>query len=277
MFGIPASELALLAAGFLLAGGVMGFFAGLFGVGGGAIIVPVLYEAFRLMGVPEEVRMPLCVGTSLAIIIPTSIRSYRAHKAKGSVDLAVLRQWAVPVVLGVVAGGLLARYAPPAVFKLAFIAIAGASATKLLFGRESWRIAADLPAGLAMRGYGLLIGLGSALMGIGGGQIANLLMTLHGRPIHQAVSTSAGLGVIISIPGAIGYVYAGWPQMAVLPPLSLGYVSLIGFALVVPTSMGLAPVGARLAHRLNKRQLEVAFGLFLAAVSLRFLWDMLAR
>jgi uncharacterized protein len=277
MFGIPPHELALLAAALLAAGAVTGILAGVFGVGGGAVLVPVLYELFRLIGVPEEVRMPLCVGTSLAIIIPTSIRSYRAHLAKGAVDVSIIRQWAVPVVLGVVLGSGLARYAPPAVFKVVFVVVAGASAARLLFGRDSWRIADEFPQGIIMKAYGGLIGVLSALMGIGGGQISNLLMTFHGRPIHQAIATSSGLGMLISVPGAIGYIIAGWGKAAGYPaisalqmPLAFGYVSLLGFALVVPTSMWLAPYGARLAHRLPKRRLEVAFGIFLTLVCLRF-------
>jgi uncharacterized membrane protein YfcA len=275
MFGISPVELALLAVALLAGGAVTGLLAGLFGVGGGAVIVPILYEVFRLMGVPEEVRMPLCVGTSLAIIIPTSIRSYRAHFGKGMVDTSILKRWAVPVVLGVVLGSIAARWAPEGLFKLVFVVVAGASAMKLLFASERWRIAEDFPHGPLMRAYGLLIGVLSALMGIGGGQLSNLFMTFYGRPIHQAVATSSGLGMLISIPGALGYIYAGWPKMALLPPLSIGYVSLIGLALVIPTSMWLAPIGARLAHRLPKRKLEVAFGIFLLVVSARFVVSLL--
>jgi uncharacterized membrane protein YfcA len=277
-------ELALLAAGLLAAGAVTGLLAGVFGVGGGAVIVPVLYELFRLLGIPEEVRMPLAVGTSLAIIIPTSIRSFLAHKRKGAVDLSILRAWAVPVVAGVLAGSLVARYAPPALFKGVFVVVAGFSAVRLLFGRDSWKLGSDLPGGLVTKAYGFVIGLLSSLMGIGGGQLSNLFMTFFGRPIHQAIATSSGLGVLISIPGALGYVYAGWPKMAdwlnvspeaVLPPLSLGYISLLGVALVVPTSITFAPIGANLAHRLSKRRLETAFGIFLLLVSARFLFQLL--
>jgi uncharacterized membrane protein YfcA len=257
--------------------------AGVFGVGGGAVLVPVLYELFRIIGVPEEVRMPLCVGTSLAIIIPTSIRSYKAHLAKGAVDTSIVKQWAIPVVIGVVMGAAVARYAPPALFKIVFVVVAGASAAKLLFGRDSWKIADDFPQGALMRAYGWMIGVLSSLMGIGGGQLSNLLMTFHGRPIHQAIATSSGLGMLISIPGALGYVLAGWGKAAAYPsvaalqtPLAFGYVSLLGLALVVPTSMWLSPYGARLAHALPKRKLEIAFGIFLTLVCLRFLISLVA-
>ncbi|MDJ1159791.1 sulfite exporter TauE/SafE family protein [Chelatococcus sp. SYSU_G07232] len=275
--GIPVSELAWLAAALLAAGALTGILAGVFGVGGGAVVVPVLYELFRMVGVPEEVRMPLCVGTSLAIIIPTSIRSFNAHRAHGAVDLSIIRIWAAPVVLGVVAGSFIARYAPADLFKGVFVAVAGVSAVRLLFGRDSWKLGDDMPSTLVMRLYGTLIGILSSLMGIGGGQLSNLFMTFYGRPIHQAVATSSGLGLLISVPGALGYIYAGWPRAAefpdvaaLQPPLALGYVSLIGFILFVPTSIWTAPIGARIAHALPKRKLEVAFGVFLLTVCLRF-------
>jgi uncharacterized membrane protein YfcA len=269
LFGIPFGDLAVLAAGLLAAGALSGVLAGLFGVGGGAIIVPILFETFRLLGVDEDVRMPLAVGTSLAIIIPTSIRSFRGHFKKGAVDMALLRAWVVPVVAGVLIGSAVARYADPWVFKLVFILVAGLNAVRLIFGTATWRIAADLPKGWLLRAYGSGIGLASALMGIGGGQISNMLMMLHGRGIHQAVATSAGLGLIISIPGAIGYVLAGLGKEG-LPPDAIGFVSVLGFLLVVPTTLITAQIGVNLAHAWPKRKLEVAFGVFLAIVCLRF-------
>lgn len=273
--GIPLGDLAFLAVSLVLAGAVTGLLAGVFGVGGGAVIVPVLYEIFRVIGVAEEVRMPLSVGTSLAIIIPTSIRSFNAHRAKGLVDLSILKVWAVPVVVGVLAGSWIARFAPADLFKIVFIMVATISALRLLFAADRWKFGEDMPGKPLMVAYGGIIGVLSALMGIGGGQLSSLFMTFYGRPIHQAVATSSGLGVLISIPGAIGFIYAGWPKMDILPPLSLGYVSLIGLILFIPTSIWTAPIGARLAHRLSKRRLEIAFGLFLLVVASRFVWSLL--
>lgn len=278
MSGISLFEVLWLGAALLGAGAITGLFAGLFGVGGGTVIVPVLYELFRSVGVPEEVRMPLCVGTSLAIIIPTSIRSFNAHRAKGAVDMTILKQWAVPVVIGVVMGSFIARYAPADLFKAVFVIVAGISAIRLLFGKDSWRFGLDMPNNFIMTIYGWIIGVLSSLMGIGGGQLSNLFMTFYGRPIHQAVATSSGLGILISIPGALGYIYAGWPRAAEYPdvaalqlPLALGYVSLVGLILFIPTSVLTAPLGARLAHSMSKRKLEVAFGVFLLLICLRFL------
>jgi len=271
--GIPAGDLAILAVGLATAGALTGVLAGVFGVGGGAVIVPVLYELFRIIGVPEDVRMPLCVGTSLAIIIPTSLASFRAHRKRGTVDMDILRAWAVPVVIGTILGALLARWAPPAIFKLVFVLVAGVNAARLICNLN-WRLGDDLPKGPLMRAYGFITGVLSALMGIGGGQISTMIMTFHNRPIHQAVSTSAGMGILISIPGALGYMAAGFDKTG-LPPLSLGFVSLLGFALFAPISIWTAPLGVRLAHAMSKRTLEIAFGCFLLLVSLRFLASLL--
>ena len=264
-------ELIWLAAAVMAAGVVTGLLAGLFGIGGGAIIVPVLFEVFRLLGVPEDVRMQLCVGTSLAIIVPTSVRSYRAHRAKGLVVSAVLRSWALPAVLGVAVGSVTAAIAPASVFELAFVVIAGIIAAKLLVGRESWVLGRSLPRRAAMTAYGFIVGLASSMMGISGGSLATMVMTLYGIPIHNAVATSAGLGVPITIAGALGYLLAGLPHEGALPPLSLGFISVIGVILIAPISSYIAPFGARLAHTLPTRKLEIGFGIFLVLASLRFL------
>ncbi len=266
-----SSELLILAGVLLLAGGLTGVLAGLFGVGGGALMVPVLFETFGFLGVAEAARMPLAVGTSLAVIIPTSLRSFRGHLARGAVDTDLLRRWAVPIIAGVLVGALIARYASPVIMQLVFVVVAGVNAVKLISGTRRWDFASDLPTGWLLRFYGWLIGLLSALMGIGGGQIANIIMTLHGRSIHQAVATSAGIGVLISIPGALGYVFAGWGRTD-LPADAIGFVSLLGLVLFVPTTVLTANLGVRLAHSLSRRALEMAFGIFLALVSLRFVF-----
>ncbi len=228
IFGVPFGEIALLVAGILGGGVVTGLMAGLFGIGGGAVIVPVLYEVFRVLGVDDQVRMQLCVGTSLAIIVPTNIRSYLTHRAKGAVDERVVKLWVGPAIGGIVIGSVLAAFAPPAVFRLAFVVLAGVIAFKLLFGRDSWRIADDFPGQPAMSGFGLLVGLSSSLMGVSGGSVANMIQTLYGRSIHQAVGTSAALGVPISVVGTVGDALAGLPHQGLLPPLSIGFISLLG-------------------------------------------------
>ena len=277
MAGLDASQLLELAALLVAVGALAGFLGGIFGIGGGAILVPVFYECFRLAGVPLEVRMPLCIGTSLAIIIPTSIRSYRAHRARGAVDMEILKSWWLPILTGVIAGSVTARYAPERLFKIVFVMVAYSATARLLLARETWKFGDDLPKGPLMKAYGFLVGLLSTLMGIGGGLFSNLLMTFYGRPIHQAVATSSALAVLISIPGALGYVYAGWPAAAHYPgvtalqfPFALGYVSLIGAVLAMPTSLLTAGLGVRVAHAMSRRMLEIAFGCYLFIVGSRF-------
>jgi uncharacterized membrane protein YfcA len=270
LLGVPLGELAWLVAAVVVAGVATGILAGLFGIGGGAIIVPVLYEVFRILGVPEEVRMQLCVGTSMAIILPTTIRSYLTHRVKGAVLVDVVRIWAVPAVAGVAAGSVIAYFAPSTVFKVVFLVVVTLIAIKLLFGRDSWRIADDFPGRAAMTAYGFLIGIVSSLMGVSGGSMSNIIQTLYGKSLHNAVATSAGLGVPITIAGTIGLMIAGWPKTALMPPLSIGYVSLLGVAIMAPVSSFTASYGAVLAHRLSKRQLEIGFGVFLLLVSARF-------
>jgi uncharacterized membrane protein YfcA len=269
--GVPISELIWLAAAILAAGVVTGILAGLFGIGGGAVIVPVLYEVFRVLGVPEDIRMQLCIGTSLAIIVPTTIRSYLAHRERDEGIREVVGRWALPAVAGVAVGSMLAALAPGSVFKVAFVLVASFIAAKLLFGGDTWRLGDDLPGPAVMTSYGFLVGLCSSLMGVSGGSLSTLVLTLYGKSIHNAVAISAGLGVPISIAGTVGYALAGVKHQAMLPPLSIGFVSLIGVGLMAPVSSLTAVYGARLAHALSRRRLEVAFSVFLLAASARFI------
>src|SRR5437868_10141451 len=281
--GLNPTELVELALLLVFVGAASGFMAGIFGIGGGAVLVPVFYECFRLVGVPLEVRMPLCIGTSLAIIIPTSISSFRAHYRRGAVDMEILKLWWLPVIIGVVAGSVTARYSPERLFKIVFVCVAWSAAVRLFLARDNWKFGDVMPTGPLTRVYGFFIGILSTLMGVGGGLFANLLMTFYGRPIHQAVATSSALAVLISIPGAIGYVYAGWPAAARFPdiaalqvPFALGYVSLIGALVVMPTTLLTAPLGVRAAHALSKRNLELAFGCYLFIVGGRFVISLLS-
>jgi uncharacterized membrane protein YfcA len=271
---VPLQETLWLALGVIVAGGVSGILAGLFGIGGGAVIVPALYEVFRILDVPEGVRMQLCIGTSLAIMVPTSIRSYLAHRSKGAVISDVVLMWSLSAVVGAVVGSLVAVGAPAALFKVAFIIFATLIGMKMLFG-SGWRARTSLPGRVAQFGYGFLTGLVSSLVGVSGGSVSNAVLTLYGQPIQQAVATSAGIGVPITIVGTIGYVLAGWSHLSVLPPLSLGFVSLIGWVLMAPVSSYAASYGARMAHRLSKRQLENSFGIFLLLLSARFIASLL--
>jgi uncharacterized protein len=270
MGALALSQTAWLAAVLAAAGACTGVLAGLFGVGGGTIVVPVLYEVFGLYGMPDEIRMPLCIGTSLAVIVPTSISSFLGHYKKGAVNVGVLRLWIAPIVVGVCIGIFAASFAEPALFKITFIVVSLFLAVRLLAGKDNWKLGERLPNAAGMSGYGLIIGSSASLMGIGGGLVANVVLSLYRFPIHAAVATASGVGLIVSIPGALGYVVAGWGQPG-LPPLSLGYVSVIGFALLTPLSLVTVRYGVSLAHQLNKSQMEMALSAYLIFISVRFI------
>jgi uncharacterized membrane protein YfcA len=271
---VPLSEIIALVLALVAAGVVAGFLAATFGVGGGGVIVPVLYQALATLGFSSAVTMHVAVGSSLAFIIPTSIRSFQAHKARGAVDMDVLKSWAIPVPLGVVAASLVAALVSGAGLRAIFATIAFIVALRLIFNREGWRIGHDVPRGWIRAAAGAVIGFLSTLMGVGGGVLANTFMTLYGRPIHQAIATAAGVGVLIAIPGTVGYIAAGWNAEG-LPPFSLGYVNLLAVAIIMPLSFMIAPLGVRIAHALSKRQLEISFGTFLLLMSARFWWSLL--
>ncbi len=263
----------LFALALLTAGVIAGVLAGLLGVGGGIVIVPVLFHLLTALGIDESVRMHIAVGTSLATIIPTSIRSTLSHREKGAVDETILRSWALPLVVGVILGTIAADNASGWTLTLVFAVIALIAAANLAFGREEWRLGESLPGGGIKYGMVGTMGFFCSMMGIGGGTFGVTMMTLFGVPIHRAVGTAAGLGLIIAVPGTIGFILAGW-GVPLRPPASIGYVNLLGFALIVPATVLAAPLGVRLAHWMDRTTLRRAFALFLAITSVRMFWDL---
>lgn len=265
------TELAALAVGISLSGLVAGTVAGMLGVGGGIVLVPVLFQTLSFLGVDEAVRMPLAVGTSLATIIPTSVRSTLSHNKRGAVDWSVLRTWAVPTVLGVMAGTWLASMIGGKGMTGVFAFGAATLGLFMLFGRDEWRLGDRVPTNGLSWPIGIANGALSVLMGIGGGTFGVTVMTLFGSPIHRAVATAAGFGIIIAVPGTIGMMVNGW-YVSTLPPLSLGYVSLLGLALIVPATILAAPFGVSLAHRMSRETLRRVFGIFLCLTAARMAW-----
>ena len=265
----PLAELLPFIGALLVAGGVAGVLAGLFGIGGGAVLVPVFYQMLGVLEVDEAIRMHLSVGTSLAIIVPTSLRSFMGHKAKNAVDMDYLKSSVIAVPLGVLMATFLVAGASSSMLRIIFAVCALAIAIKLLFGKDQWKIANDIPRGIWMYVSGAVIGFFSTFMGIGGGVFNNTFMTLFGRPIHQAVATSSGVGVLISIPGMIGYIWAGWGASN-LPPFSIGFVNILMVLIIIPVTLMVAPIGVKLAHSMSKKKLEIGFGIFLILVALRF-------
>jgi uncharacterized membrane protein YfcA len=257
-------------AGLVVIGAFAGLIAGLLGIGGGIVIVPALYYAEELLGVAEAVRMHVAVGTSLAVIVVTSAFSFRAHWRLGAVDFAILRLYGPAVLAGVVIGagvsGMVSGKVLSAVFGLFALAVALNMAT----GKPNTILGARLPGPWAVGSYGALTGAVSTMAGIGGGAMTIAMLTLYSVPIRSAVGTASAVGAVIALPGAVGFAVIGW-GVGELPPASLGYVSLAGFAVIAPVTALVAPLGARLADRLPRRWLARVFALLLGAAALRML------
>jgi uncharacterized membrane protein YfcA len=271
---VDVTELAPLIAILAVSGVIAGFAAGLLGVGGGIVTVPVLEYSLRFAGVPEEWRMHVAVATSLAAIIPTSISSARMRHRRGAVDWQLSRSWGAPMVLGAIAGSMLAARAPLSVLAGVFGSVALLIALKMLLPLEHLRAARAVPAGAGGALLAGLIGGISAIMGIGGGTLTVPTLNLCGYPIHRAVGTAAFFGMFISVPGTIGYLLARPPVE--LPWATVGFVSLVGLAIIAPGSMLTATLGARVAHALSRERLSQAFGLFLLLVGTRMVYRALA-
>ncbi|MEX2502474.1 MAG: sulfite exporter TauE/SafE family protein [Trueperaceae bacterium] len=267
-------SIVVLILGLAAAGVAAGLLAGLLGIGGGIVVVPALYTLFGVLGVDPAVRMPLAVGTSLSTIIVTAIRSARAHHAKGAVDTGILRSWIPWIVVGVVIGALVARYAPQGAMQVVFAVVALAVAAYMTFTPEGTRIADGLPTGPVRWIVATAIGGISSVMGIGGGTLTVPTLKLSNYPMHRAVGTGAAVGLMIAVPATLGLMAAGWGA-ANLPVGSVGFVNLLGFVVLAPITGFFAPIGARLAHRIPERALRFAFAAFLLATSLRMFQSVL--
>ncbi len=270
MFGLPLPELIALALALAAVGCVSGFLAGLLGIGGGIVVVPALYFVLSAFGIAREVQPHVAVATSLATIIPTSILSMRTHYAKGAVDTDLLKHWAVWIALGVLAGIVIAASVKGAVLTAIFGIVAAVVAAHMALTPEGTHLIAGLPGAPLLQLMGMGIGGLSTLMGIGGGTLSVPVLSLCNYPTRRAVGTASVIGLIIALPGTLGFIWSGWSATG-LPPLSLGYVWLIGFALIVPSSILFAPYGARTAHTINVFWLRKAFALFLGLTALKML------
>lgn len=230
------------------------------------MIVPALYYAFAALGLGGEGNLHTAVGSSLAVIIATALRSLGAHRGQGAVDEAVLRAWTPWVAVGAMVGAGIAGLVSDGGLSIVYAVVVLIVAAQMGLGRESWRLRAELPEGWTRRGLGGLIGGLSAMIGVGGGALGGMLMTLCGRPIHQAVATASGFGVAIGVPAALGFIAFGWSADG-RPPLSLGYVNVPAAVVMALVTTATAPYGARLAHRLPRSTLRRLFALFLVVTA----------
>ena len=264
-------SLLILGVAMLATGCVAGVLAGLFGIGGGIVIVPVLELTLDFMGVDAAIRMHVAVATSLATIIPTSISSARAHHKRNAVDMQIVKRWALFVLIGALAGAWIAAQVHSRVLAMIFATLALLVALKMILLPQSRNLTDDVPRGPLVAVIPTAIGCLSSMMGIGGGTFSVMTLSLFNQPIHRAVGTAALLGLVISLPGTIGFIISGWNDVRV-PPGSLGYVSMIGFALIAPATVLTAPLGARIAHSFAEKKLSMLFGAFLLIAAARLFY-----
>ncbi len=262
------SELLPMVALLLVVGGAAGVIGGLLGVGGGILLVPAYFYTFDHLGYGGDQLMQICVATSLATIVITSIRSVSSHHKKGAVEWTVLKSWSPFLVVGAVMGVYAAAHLPSSALQALFGGVAGVVALWMAFGREDWRLGPEMPGQPARGAMATVVGFLSAMMGIGGGSFGVPLMTLYSVPIHRAVATAAGFGLLIAVPSVLGFLFVPVDDA---PPGTVGAISIPAFLVVIGTTLATTPLGVRLAHAMNPKPLKRAFAVFLALVALNML------
>lgn len=264
--GLLLEMLALL----VVIGALGGVLAGLLGVGGGIVLVPAFFYAFQTLGYGGDQLMQICLATSLATIIVTSLRSLHSHNKKGAVDWTILRGWGAGIAIGAVAGVLVATSLRSTTLQLLFGVLALVIGLYMAFGRSHWRLGEAMPTGLGRIVTSPAVGFLSVLMGIGGGSFGVPLMSLHNVPIHRAVATAAGFGVIIALPSALGFLLMDIAAEN-RPPFTIGAVNLPAFGVVIAMTLLTAPWGVKLAHAMDPKPLKRVFAVFLILVALNML------
>lgn len=256
-------------------GAFAGLVAGLLGVGGGIVLVPALFYVFSVLGFDPQQLMQICLATSLATIVFTSIRSVLAHHRRGAVDWAILRGWGPGAAVGAGVAVVAATGMRGEILMLVFGILGVLVGLYLAFGRPEWRLGDRLPRGIWRGVNSVILGFLSVLMGIGGGSFGVPLMSLYGQPIHRAVATASGFGVAIALPATIGFLLSGHALVG-KPPLTIGYVNVPAFAVIVVVTMLTTPLGVRLAHAMNPRPLRLAFAVFIGLMAANMLRKALA-
>ncbi|KIN77021.1 sulfite exporter TauE/SafE family protein [Sulfitobacter mediterraneus] len=267
---MPETDLLLQMALMLMAiGAFAGVLAGLLGVGGGIVLVPAFFYAFQTLGYDGPQLMQMCLATSLATIIVTSLRSVHSHNKKGAVDWQILRSWAPGIVIGAIIGMLLVAQLRSGTLQAIFGGLALIVGLYMGFGRAEWRLGQAMPTGVLRAVLSPGVGFLSVLMGIGGGSFGVPLMSLFNTPIHRAVATAAGFGVLIAVPSVIGFLFVD--MQAGKPPLTIGAVNLVAFGIIIAMTLITAPLGVKLAHAMDPKPLKRVFAVFLVLVAVNML------
>jgi uncharacterized membrane protein YfcA len=274
MLDVGLTEALTLIGLLAVTGAIAGLISGLLGVGGGIVIVPVLFFVFIALDIDDDVRMHVAVGTSLASIIFTGFMSARSHWKKGSVDTDLLKRWGPAVAFGVIVGTIIGGNVSGEVLTIVFAVVAALVAINMAFKPSEASQKRSMPRSPLKELLATIIGLFSVMMGIGGGTLSVPILSFFAYPIRKAVGTASAIGLIIAIPGTIGYIWFGL-GVEDLPPFSLGYVNLAGLIAVIPTSMMTAPLGARIAHSISPTALRYCFAAFLAITSIRMTMSVL--
>jgi uncharacterized membrane protein YfcA len=253
----------------LVIGAFAGVLAGLLGVGGGIVLVPAFFYAFQTLGYDGPQLMQMCLATSLATIIVTSVRSVLSHNKKGAVDWDILRTWAPGIVIGAVVGMLVVSQLRSNTLQAIFGVLALIVGLYMGLGRAEWRLGQVMPVGVIRAVQSPAVGFMSVLMGIGGGSFGVPLMSLYNTPIHRAVATAAGFGVLIAVPAVIGFLFVEMGNGA--PPFTIGTVNLVAFGIIIAMTLITAPLGVKLAHAMDPKPLKRIFAVFLVLVALNML------
>ncbi|MEM7721198.1 MAG: sulfite exporter TauE/SafE family protein [Pseudomonadota bacterium] len=264
------SELLPMVALILAIGAFAGVIAGLLGVGGGIVLVPAFFFAFDALGYNSPQLMQICLATSLATIIVTSVRSVLSHNKKGAVDWDILRGWGIGIAIGAVLGVVVASGLRSEVLQAIFGVLGVLVGLYLAFGKDSWRFGDQMPTGVGRAITSPILGFLSVLMGIGGGSFGVPLMSLYGVAIHRAVATAAGFGVLIAVPSVLGFLVLP-TDGANRPPFTVGQVNLVAFFLVIAMTLITTPWGVKLAHAMDPKPLKRVFAFFIMLMALNML------
>lgn len=252
----------------LVIGAFAGVISGLLGVGGGIVLVPSFFYAFSHLGYAGPHLMQICLATSLATIIVTSLRSVLAHNKKGAVDWEVLKRWAPGIAIGAVIGMLTASQLRSGTLQAIFGVLGIVVGLYLAFGRADWRLGQAMPGGFRRAVLSPVVGFLSVLMGIGGGSFGVPLMSLYNTPIHRAVATAAGFGIIIAVPSVVGFLFL---EVEGQPPYTVGAVNLVAFSVIIAMTLITTPLGVKLAHAMDPKPLKRVFAVFITVVALNML------